>query len=140
MSGRLGVTPAERARILEPLESAFAESGQAQTKSFHRAGRPDRLCGPRGRTKGPEDAIQIVYGADDPPNSSASITFSIAVSAEMSWKNWKTIPAWRPRQRASSFSLLARSSAPSKTTRPLVGLSRPVSMFSSVYFPLPEVR
>src|SRR5258708_17109643 len=48
------------------------------------------------------------------------------------------IPTCCPRQRASSFSLFARSSLPAKSTRPLSGRSIPVSMLSRVDFPLPD--
>src|SRR5215472_11101507 len=73
-----------------------------------------------------------------PPSSSASSTFSRAVSVGRSWKNWKTIPTVRPRHRASPFSLISPISCPAKTTRPEVGRSIPVRMLSSVDLPLPE--
>ena len=73
-----------------------------------------------------------------PPNSSAKRTFSKAVNVGTSWKNWKTIPICSPRQCASEFSFILRSSSPAKTMRPLLGRSIPVSILSKVDFPLPE--
>jgi hypothetical protein len=73
-----------------------------------------------------------------PPSSSASSTFSRAGRVGRSWKNWKTMPTLCPRHLASWFSLIWRISWPAKTTRPEVGRSIPVRMFSSVDLPLPE--
>src|SRR6266567_417471 len=73
-----------------------------------------------------------------PPSSSASKTFSSAVSVGINWKNWKTIPTCFPLQRARLSSLIARSSCPVKMTRPLVGRSIPVNILRSVDFPLPD--
>ena len=40
-------------------------------------------------------------GAYRPAKSIGSITFSSSERVGSSWKNWKMIPSWRPRQRAS---------------------------------------
>ena len=70
--------------------------------------------------------------------SSGSIAFSSAVSVGSSWKNWKTMPTWRPRQIASCSSLIASIRWPSTVTVPAVGRSMPVIMFMIVDLPLPD--
>ena len=66
------------------------------------------------------------------------ITFSSTVSVGSSWKNWKTMPMLRARQRVSLRSLVVETSTPSTTTMPDVGRSMPVSMFRNVDLPPPE--
>ena len=70
--------------------------------------------------------------------SSGSIAFSSAVSVGSSWKNWKTTPTRRPRQIASSSSLISSIRRPSTVTVPADGRSMPVIMFMIVDLPLPD--
>jgi hypothetical protein len=53
-------------------------------------------------------------------------------------KNWKIMPTWRRRNRASPASLSRSIRSPATVTVPLVGRSRPAIMFSSVDLPLPD--
>src|SRR5262245_38273106 len=54
------------------------------------------------------------------------------------WKDWKTMPTWRPRKRASSSSSRALNDVPFTTTSPLSGRSSPAITIRSVDFPDPE--
>ena len=65
-------------------------------------------------------------------------TFSSAVRVGIRWKNWKTMPTFSPRRRAKASSPRAVMSAPSRRTRPVVGVSRPAMRPSSVDLPLPD--
>ena len=49
---------------------------------------------------------------DVPQKSIGSITFSAAVSVGSSWKNWKTMPTVRPRQRGQRSSDSVRTGVP----------------------------
>ena len=73
-----------------------------------------------------------------PWSSSGTWTFSSAVSVGMSWKLWKTKPTFSPRSRARASSVRAVRSAPSRSTEPALGVSRPASRPSSVVLPLPD--
>jgi hypothetical protein len=66
------------------------------------------------------------------------MAFSSAVSVGSSWKNWNTTPTRRPRQIASSSSLIRSIRRPSTVTVPAVGRSMPVIMFMIVDLPLPD--
>jgi hypothetical protein len=59
-------------------------------------------------------------------------------SVGRSWKNWKTMPTFAPRQTASSSSLSSPRLRPSTVTVPAVGRSIPVIRFRIVDLPLPD--
>src|SRR5262245_6282454 len=66
------------------------------------------------------------------------MTFSRALSAGSSWNDWNTKPSVRPRSSARRSSSSANRSAPSSSTVPAVGVSRPARIASSVDLPEPE--
>src|SRR5689334_14954600 len=66
------------------------------------------------------------------------MTFSSAVSAGKSWKDWNTKPTIWPRSRARPSSSRAKSSSPPIHTRPDVGTSSPASSPSRVDLPEPD--
>ena len=53
-------------------------------------------------------------------------------------KNWKTMPMWARRIRASAFSSLSASDSPATMISPSVGVSSPATRFSNVDFPQPD--
>ena len=53
-------------------------------------------------------------------------------------KNWKTMPMWARRMRASAFSSLSASDSPATMISPSVGVSRPATRLSSVDLPHPD--
>src|SRR4051794_37871126 len=54
------------------------------------------------------------------------------------WKDWNTMPTWRPRNRASASSSRALKGVPLTTTSPVSGRSSPAITISSVDFPEPD--
>src|SRR5687768_6954014 len=71
------------------------------------------------------------------PSSSGSITFSSAVREASSWNDWNTKPTFIARRRARASSSSEVSAAPSSVTSPLLGVSRPARIASSVDLPEP---
>src|SRR5581483_10614288 len=67
-----------------------------------------------------------------------SSTLSMTVMSSSRLKNWKIMPTWLRRNRATPVSLSLSTRWPPTTISPLVGRSRPAMRFSSVDFPLPD--
>ena len=84
----------------------------------------------------PRRAPRAAAGA--PGRRVGSRTFSAPLSSSISWNCWKTKPTCRRRIRASRADVRARHRSPATVIRPVSGVSRPPSRFSSVDFPLPE--
>src|SRR5688572_19200672 len=66
------------------------------------------------------------------------MTFSSAVMAGSSWKDWNTKPTVRARNAARPSSSSAKRSRPAMRTRPALGVSSPASNPSNVDFPEPD--
>ena len=77
-------------------------------------------------------------GIAAPASSSGKATFSRAVMVGTRWKDWKTMPIWRPRKTASPSSSSAPRSWPATLTSPESGRSSPAIVISSVDLPEPE--
>ena len=73
-----------------------------------------------------------------PASSSGTATFSSAVMVGIRWNDWKTMPTWRPRKRASASSSSRPRSSPATTTEPVSGRSSPAMTISSVDLPEPD--
>ena len=66
------------------------------------------------------------------------MTFSSAVRLPSNWKLWNTKPTLCARKAARSSSFNAKMSCPARCTVPLVGVSSPAMIDSSVLLPEPE--
>ena len=75
---------------------------------------------------------------DAPASWAGSSTLSCTVRSSSRLKNWKMIPIWRARNRASAPSLTLSIRRPAMATVPAVGRSSPAIRFSNVDFPLPD--
>jgi hypothetical protein len=73
-----------------------------------------------------------------PAMTAGSVTFSSTLMPSSRLKNWKTMPIWALRMRASAFSSLSASDSPATTISPSVGVSSPATRLSNVDFPHPE--
>src|SRR6516164_3308464 len=73
-----------------------------------------------------------------PASCAGSRMLSSTVMSSSKLKNWKIMPTWRRRNRATPVSLSRSIRSPATVTVPLVGRSSPAIMFSSVDFPLPD--
>jgi hypothetical protein len=66
------------------------------------------------------------------------MTFSSAVRLASSWKLWNTNPTFEARTAARASSSRANRSVPASLTVPVVGVSSPAMIDSSVLLPEPE--
>ena len=73
-----------------------------------------------------------------PCSSSGSITFSSAFRLPSSWKLWNTKPTFAARTAARASSSSANRSTPASRTVPVVGVSSPAMIDSSVLLPEPD--
>ena len=93
---------------------------EAQEVEQVRARRPRPACAARRRS------------------TAGRATFSSTLMPSSRLKNWKTMPMWRRRMRASSFSSLAGERlAGERRSRRRSGVSRPATRFSRVDLPQP---
>ncbi len=75
---------------------------------------------------------------DAPASWAGSSTLSSTVRSSSRLKNWKMIPMWRARNRASALSPRVSIRRPATVTVPALGRSSPAIRLSSVDLPLPD--
>ena len=96
------------------------------------AGQPGRIgvaAGPMRRAVSSSSVRASALAGRIPASWAGNSTLSSTVMSSSRLKNWKIIPIWRRRNRASPVSLSASTRSPPTVTVPLFGRSRPAIRF-----------